>query len=260
MRMSITVNQMKTWLSCGLRYRFIYVDRSSKPMLFGERVLRSALHAVILRIHEFRLADKMLTPAGAIDAFEVEWRKRTALTKVEWSNAEYEDQLMHWGRRVVAFLAKHLLPLQTLKAVQAPFERPLTDAESGESLPVYLRGVFDLVEENDEIARLQTHGSPLHQIDADANLRLTAFSYAYQRLFDREPSLRLMTLNDELIELRALRTLRIERDYQKLFRLAKEVISGVSSGIFTPNPGKQCSRCEYKTHCWMWDGKVQPEN
>ena len=91
--------------------------------------------------------------------------------------------------------------------------------------------------------------------DVNMNLQMTAYSYAYHHITGEFPKLRM----DHLIKTKTPRLERVKTSrnslaFRKLFLLTKEVLNGIKSRIFFPNPSWRCGDCEYRQVCWMFNG------
>jgi hypothetical protein len=44
-----------------------------------------------------------------------------------------------------------------------------------------------------------------------------------------------------------------ERDTKaSLLDLARQMLQAIEVGVFHPNPGWQCSDCQFRSQCWAW--------
>lgn len=147
-------------------------------------------------------------------------------------------------------------PLDGVVDAEFPFRIPLINPRTHETLGVVLEGFIDLIEEGDVLTEFKTSGKSVDPQSADDLLQLTIYSYAYRTLFKKEPRLlRLINfVKTKAPKMAILETGREEKDYQRLFYLAKEVLKGIRSGVFFPRQSFMCKDCEYEAFCEKWEG------
>jgi hypothetical protein len=90
--------------------------------------------------------------------------------------------------------------------------------------------------------------------DIENHLRLTAYSYAYQMLYQRLP--RLLKLID-FVKMKRSKIVRLETDrkkldYQRFFYLASQILNSIRSQIFFLRKGFMYKDCEYTGPCGIW--------
>jgi putative RecB family exonuclease len=90
----------------------------------------------------------------------------------------------------------------------------------------------------------------------DLNLQLTAYSYAYEMLYQKRPK-NLRVVN--FLKLKKPKMLSLEVkpasiDHQRFFHLAREALKGIRSGVFFPRHSWWCDGCEYAEPCLKWQG------
>jgi len=144
---------------------------------------------------------------------------------------------------------------RSIEAIEHPFEVPLVDQQSGESLDLPLVGRIDLIETGPVIVDLKTSAYKPDPKDVNMNLQMTAYSYAYHHITGEFPKLRMdYLIKTKTPRLERVKTSRNSLAFRKLFLLTKEVLNGIRSRIFFPNPSWRCGDCEYRQVCWMFNG------
>ena len=259
MKDHISVSQINMYLGCGLKYRFNYIDEIPKPFKPAALAFGSAIHKALEWIHALKLQEKPVDHEMAIGIFEADWYAMT-MDEVRFKTGESKKTMLEKGKNILRAYLSHSIK-GNVKAVEMLFEVPLTDIDTGEVLEVPLTGIIDLVEEGDIIVDFKTVARAISNDDLCSNLQLTAYGYAYWHLTKREPTLRMdLLFKTQKPRIERLATIRSQNDYRKLFFIAKEVLKGITSGIFYPNPSWRCNDCEYRSVCWMWQGKFPEEN
>ena len=147
-------------------------------------------------------------------------------------------------------------PVKKIVAAEYPFEVPVVNLETGERLDVPIQGIIDVIEEGDSIGEFKTAAKSMDQQTLLNNLQLTVYAYAYKRMFKKEAK-RLKVINfikNKNPKMEVLETSRGQKDFTRLFFLAREVLAGIRSNIFFPRFSFLCADCEYADYCRDWQG------
>lgn len=249
-----SVSQLNTYLACPLKYRFSYVDQIPKPFKPSGLAFGSSLHAAIAFWHREMM--KRGKPADAetlLKVFRADFYAQ-ALDKIQFGPKETEKELLNMGEQLLklyiqSFTSDHL------KEVEMRFEVPLANPKTGELLDPPLLGFIDQVRDTDTVVELKTQKRSLDEASLHNHLQLTAYSYAYEHLFNQRPKLELVSLiKTKRPRIERLQTKRGENDYVRFFLLAKEVLRGIQNRVFYPIRCWMCTDCEYQQVCQEWEG------
>jgi len=87
-------------------------------------------------------------------------------------------------------------------------------------------------------------------------LQLTAYSYAYELLYQRPAkTLRFVDfVKIEVPKMVVLDTTRKASVRRRFFHFAREVLHGIRSCVFMSRTGCWCRDCEYQKPCQEWQG------
>lgn len=113
-----------------------------------------------------------------------------------------------------------------------------------------------MIKNDDVIVEFETSSRSMNPGSLDDHLQLTDYSYAYRVLFGKDPrKLKVVnfvkTMAPKMI---TLDTSRKRKDYEILFYIAREVLKGISDGVFFPKPSFMCKDREYRDLCKAWKG------
>ena len=113
---------------------------------------------------------------------------------------------------------------------------PLVHPSNGKDLGIALEGFIDLIEGNDTIVEFKTSAQSMNQDDADDHLQLTAYSYAYQMLYQRPPKLLKIIdfVKNKKPKMIELKTERNKEDHHRFFYLASQVLTRLSRFALPP--------------------------
>jgi putative RecB family exonuclease len=250
----ISVTRINLYRTCSLKYRFQYLDQLPRRGRPAGLVFGSAIHAALAWWHRARLAGDTPALADLLRLFEADWYAQT-LDQPLLGADDAPERLLQTGRQLLAAFTRR--PAAPVVAVEAPFEVPLVHPDTGETLPVPLVGVIDLIQAPDTIVEFKTALRRWSPADLPDHLQLSAYAYAYHLLAGRPAAdLRLITL----VRTRApwideQHTARGAPDAARLFHLSRAVLRGIAAGVFFPNRGCWlCKDCEYVQDCREWSG------
>jgi putative RecB family exonuclease len=250
----LSASQINLYLLCSLKYRFQYVDELPRPFRSSALAFGSAVHAALAWYHKYAVNGNEVPLEKLYKIFEADWYAQRLDTEILYNARETETSLHSLGRELLRLYLAN--PAGQPEDAEAHFVVPLAHPANGEQLPVNLEGFFDLLTADEGITEFKTSGQTMNARDADNHLQLTAYSYAYESLFQR-PAANLRIV--DLVKARkpkmvVLETVRTKADHKRFFQLAKAVFSGICNRVFFPRTGYWCHDCEYARHCRAWKG------
>jgi putative RecB family exonuclease len=250
----LSSSQINLYLQCSLKYKFQYIDGIPKPFKPSGLALGSAIHSTLSWFHKERMNGNQVSLKRLYKIFEADWYSQKVDTEIKYKTGEAEIKLI--------IMAKEMLGLyfqqspKEVKGTEVPFVIPLIDPSNGKSLGINLEGFIDLIEKDDTIVEFKTSTQTINPGDIGDYLQLTAYSYAYEILYQKPPKL-LKVVNfvkTKKPKMVVLETKRTKADYQRLFYLASQVLKGIKHQIFFPRPSFWCKDCEYEKYCKNWGG------
>jgi len=253
----ISVSQINLYLMCPLKYRFTYVDQLPRPFKPAALAFGSAVHSAVAWWHRQRMDG--IDPEGEEVAriFCADFNAQK-VDNITFKDGASKEALIERGQRMlVAYLKEYQGGPVT--SVELPFRVPLVDKETGETLELPLDGVIDLIEEDDTVVELKTAARKFTLLDLTQHLQLTAYSYAYEWLYKRSPTLRFdCLLKTTRPRLESWQTERRQDDQVRFFHIAKAVTQAIKTKQYYPKPGWLCADCEYYVPCQKW--RINPTN
>jgi putative RecB family exonuclease len=249
---SISVSQITLYLTCPLKYQFQYVDRLPRLTKSSNMAFGAAMHAALEWLHKSLKRGRRPALEEIHRVFEADFR---AQENISYANGDDPDQLLLKGKELLS-LYYHEGELRVRDA-EIGFTLPLVHPRTGEKIPVPLKGVIDLVEEDGTISEFKNAKKAFDLETLPDNLQLTAYHYAYEMLFrDRPKDLKLVQfVRTKQPKIETHVTGRDQRDVERFFGIAKQVRRAIEAGIFVPNRGCwMCFDCEYEADCLDWTG------
>ena len=127
---------------------------------------------------------------------------------------------------------------------------------TGEVLGPRLEGMMDLIEQDHVLVEFKTSARTMDSRGLHDSLQLTCYSYAYEMLYRRPPSLLKLVdfVKTKRPKIVSLQTEAKKLDYQRFFYLANSILKGIKSNIFFPRKSFMCKDCEYAVPCKGWTG------
>lgn len=249
----VSASQILLYLQCSLKYRFQYVDKLPRLFQSSGLAFGSVIHSTLDWFHKQKVNGNGVTLEMLLKVFKTDWFSQCVERDIRYKERETDAELLAMGMQMLTqyFQAYREMPV----GAEVPFSLPLIEPMTGEVLGPNLEGRLDLAEQ-DAVVEFKTSAQTLTAQDLKDSLQLTCYGYAYRMLFQEEPKvLRVVDfVKTKVPRMVVLQTTREEKDYRKLFYIAKEVLRGMDSGIFYPNPSFKCKGCEYEGPCQVWFG------
>lgn len=249
MRDHYSISQIQMYLSCGLKYFFRYVERKKPESVSAALIFGRAIHATLAAIHEGIIAGHPLHEDEVKRTFRADLTAEFAGENNAVADGEIE--LRDTGQVLVAAYAQS--PVQGVIAAESAFEVPLADPERGVPFTTKpLVGYLDALT-RDGFVEFKTAKSAPSDALVERHLQLSAYSYAYAAMYGKEPRATLVTLlklKKPRVEVSTVT--RDRQDIRWFLHAAKQAVRGIEHEIFAPNPGWQCSTCEFRSACLDW--------
>lgn len=254
----LSASQIGTYLGCARKYAFRYVEGAEPEFRSPALSFGSAMHSALDWFHIERREGRTPDVAKAVQIFRADWTAELE-RPIAWDEDETPELYLKMGETLIRLYAGEFGGV-TVCGSEIAFEVPLVDPTSGEVLSGTLSGYFDLLLPDDQLCEVKTAKRKFDAETLRRHIQLSAYHYAYRAMYDREPTLTVITLlkyKRPAIELVSAH--RTEGDDAFFVHLASEVSRGIDAGIFPPNPGRLCGSCEYGRRCASWQGTPRPE-
>ncbi len=250
----LSASQINLYLQCGLKYRFQYVDLLPRPFKSSGLVFGSVVHSTIEWFHKQRKQGKQVSLERLFKILESDWFCQKLDNEIRYKEGEEESKMLLTAKEMLSLYFQS--SLGGVVDAEYPFRVPLISPSTRERLGIALEGFIDLIEEGEVLTEFKTSGKTMDTKNVDDLLQLTIYGYAYKTLFGKEPRL-LRVVNfvkTRTPKMVVLETGREQKDYERLFYLAREVLKGIKTGVFFPRESFMCKDCEYENLCMNWKG------
>jgi len=255
----ISPTAAKSYLACSLMFYFERVAciKRRTPVSLH---LGKAVHAALQAFHLARWRGTDDSPGAVAIAFE------TAFSSLErdegpvnYKTPQHREKTRLDGLRIVA---AYLDSPEAMREKPRAVEVKLTERIAGLSAP--LTGAMDLVKNNFtpvDFKSASAKPDPGHAA-FDHEIQLVSYQLLLEAVGESPPSLDLVFL----VKTKKPQTIRISsppadtRRKQRVIGLLETALEGIASDRFHPQPGMQCSWCQFRNQCMRWlPGEPLPE-
>ncbi len=253
----LSASQLRLYLQCPEKYRFQYIDLIPKTFRASALAFGSALHSALSWFHKAELAGAKVSEEQLAKIFEADWYSQKADEDIHFKDSDDDMNLIVMGREMLSLYLRQPQRLQ-VKGSEIPFVIPLVSPSEGWELGVNLEGYFDIIERDDTIVEFKTSAAVMTSFDIQSMMQLTAYGYAFKRLYGR-PAKGFKVVNfikNKKPRIEVTETRRNDEDYEVFFHLVEQVLKAITQGIFYPRSGFWCKECEYAHICPLWQKKA----
>ncbi len=243
---TVSASRLNCWLSCRLRWAFVYVYQIVKaptPALH----LGSVAHLILREYNMGRWRKQPFRMEHYRKLFEENWADQPVA--IDWDGDEPAQKTSGWSVLEVYFSERRSEEMP--QAVEVPMEADL----SKHGLPTLI-GVLDLVAGEVIIDYKTTSKTPSAEDAVQlSQIQLDCYSVLYRDAVGKLEVARelhhLVRTKQPKVVVTRLEPMK-EKDQARLFRLIESYVDGVSRQDFVPSPGLQCSSCQYRNECRQW--------
>jgi len=258
-------SQMFTYLTCSLKYRFLYIERRRPERISIALPFGSAIHTAVERYYR-GIQDKGGPEPLAIiqELFEDSIRidlEHSDVPLVFKRDTPDGDSAVELGKAMLkAFYEAVDLSGMEIVGVELPLSATLYTAQ-GEATDYKLMGVIDLLlrDGKGQVVAVdhKTASKPMSQTTADDDHQMTAYAYLLASNRYVFPSSEVQCRFDVLRKLKTPRfeqvhTQRSAEQRKRFARVATAVLDGIDKRVFIPQPSWMCTDCQYKDACARW--------
>lgn len=244
----ISPTQIKTYISCGRRYFYRYVEARKPENVHYTVPFGRAFHQVIAEINIYRKQKKQIETGMASDWFEEFFNREIEFAESEISfEGKNKEGLIFTAK---SMLVKYMSFLSSLKT-------EVLNVEYGVSCPVagtdyVFEGVIDSVESDSSrvyLVEVKTAGRLWSEEMVRFDLQAPLYKSAVRSFFPQKD----IILRYDIITRN--RNVKFESRHcisegEAHLNMMKEIITGIEKGVYTPKPSYQCKGCEYNKICW----------
>jgi putative RecB family exonuclease len=263
--LSISYSQIFVYLSCSLKFKFMYVEKRPHERLSAALPFGSSIHASIARFYRSLKENGSIEPLPVLqELFEDGFRMdldRADIPVLYKKEAPDRESLVSMGKSLLKTFHESV-DVQGMEIVDV--ELPLTAnlyTETGQATEFKLIGIVDLLLRNMEseliVVENKTASKPKSQTTVDEDLQFTSYSYllaANKFVFPTAPVHCRMDVLRKLKspKLEFYETVRTAQDRKRFAKIANAVLAGIENRVFIPTKSYFCSDCQFIKACESW--------
>lgn len=259
MRSHLSYSQLSLYLECPLKYRFRYIDEIRCEGVSSALVFGKAIHQALAGFYTDVMEQKPFSLARFLTAFEEAWEDVCDGQEVVFKEKESFDSLLAYGKEMLRVFVRGVMPMRVI-AVEVPFEFKLEHPETGEEFPIPIKGIIDLIEEDENgtlwVVDHKTAARAFSDHDLDADLQLMIYAAAVEQLDlveGREKRYRfdvlVKTKQPKFLQYRLYKD---DLDRRKLYWIVVEMWKAIEAGAFYPRYSTHYPGCAWEEECREW--------
>ena len=250
----LSKSRLNRYISCPRSY-FIGYELKIRPLRPNmDFLVGLSTHRLVAAHHLARKKEEFVDAHVLLDKF---WSRYTRGVDDAAMHREMEAARNESLRYAELFICN--APLDPLE-IEHEFSIPIVNLDNGDTLPVPLVGIIDLVDQPDGALRpleIKTRARKADVWQARVSLELTCYAYRVrQRLIAasrEEPEkipvgyINIIKTKTPVIQWQTDH--RTIEDFLDLYRTAKAVYENIREGRFYQNPGTHCNWCDFPSVC-----------
>ena len=252
----LSKSRLNRYIACPRSYQLHYdlgivPLRPDRDLLIGR-----STHRLIAAHHLARKKEEFVDAQGVLDGF---WSKYTQEDEAADGTVRQEMEAARTESLRYAQLFIRDVPLDPLE-IERDFSIPLVDLENGDTLPVPLVGIIDLVDQPNGVLRpleIKTRARKADDWQIRVALELTCYAYwvrqemmaASREEPDEIPVGYIHIIKTKTPSIQWQTDTRTVEDFIELYRTAEAVHDSIREGRFYRNPGTHCNWCDFPAIC-----------
>jgi putative RecB family exonuclease len=237
----LSYSQMALYLECPLRYKLVYLDGIGNGGLPAALAFGKAIHRALAGFYTDVKEREPFNLARFLAAFANAWEEEVEGKEIIYNEGEGFATLLEQGKAMLRVFARSVWPMRVI-AVEVPFEFKLEHPRTGEEFPVPIKGIIDLIEEDEQgtlwIVDHKTAGRAYSEQQVAGDLQMLIYAAAVKQLDQvegREALLRLdVLLKTKHPQVLRYCTARNEQDIGRLFEIVTGIWRAIEAEAFYP--------------------------
>ncbi len=245
----ISPSQIKTYLSCGRKYKYKYVEGLKPEKVSFALPFGRAFHQTIADINLYRKKHETLGHEDAYKLFQETFERElsTSETPVTFEDGEDTTALISYADKMLKLYSEHIQQMNTeVIAVEHEIEYPIQGTD------YIFTGIVDAIEKDTKgicIVELKTTGRMWSDSTVDYDVQGPLYKKALTPVYPNQP----IQVRYDIVT--RGKSPKVQSKYPdcnnhiRLTDLLREIIYGIEKGVYVPNPGYICNNCDYKAIC-----------
>ena len=245
----LSPSQIKTYLSCGRKYKYKYVEGLKPEKVSFALPFGRAFHQVVADINLYRKKHQSLEQVDVSGLFKETFEReiQTSETPVEFDKDEDPLLLVSYADKMLRLYTDHIRQMNTeVIAVEHEIEYPIQGTD------YIFKGIVDAIERDSNgicVVELKTAEKMWSDTTVDYDLQGPLYKKALTPIY---PNQTIQVRYDIVTRGKNPKVQSKFADTNTHIRLQdilREIIYGIEKGVFVPKPGYTCNICDYKDVC-----------
>ena len=245
----ISPSQIKTYLSCGRKYKYKYVEGIKPEKVSFALPFGRAFHQTVAEINLYRKKHQSLEQVDVSGLFKETFEReiQTSETPVEFDKDDDPLSLISYADKMLRLYVKHIGQMNTeVIAVEHEIEYPIQGTD------YVFTGIVDAIEKDVSgicVVELKTAEKMWSNSTVDYDLQGPLYKKALTPIYPNQP---IQVRYDIVTRGKSPKVQSKFADTNNHIRLTdilREIIYGIEKNVFTPRPGYTCNACDYKGVC-----------
>ncbi len=245
----ISPSQIKTYLSCGRKYKYKYVEGIKPEKVSFALPFGRAFHQTIADINLYRKKHQSLEQVDVSGLFKETFEReiQTSETPVEFDKDDDPESLVSYANKMLKLYTDHIRQMNTeVIAVEHEIEYPIQGTD------YVFTGIVDAIEKDSNgicVVELKTAEKMWSDSTVDYDLQGPLYKKALTPIYPNQP----IQVRYDIVT--RGKNPKVQSKYPdcdnhiRLTDLLREIIYGIEKNVFTPRPGFVCNTCDYKDMC-----------
>ena len=241
MRSYLSYSQLALYLQCPLKYKLVYIDEIEREGMPAALAFGRAIHRALAQFYTDVMDKEPFDLDRFLATFADAWEEEAEGKEIIYKEGENFVSLLAQGKAMLQVFARSVRPLRVI-AVEVPFEFRLEHPKTGKEFPIPIKGVIDLVEQDEQgtlwVVDHKTAGRAFSEAQVAGDLQLLIYAAAVMQLEVTEGRDVLLRL-DVLLKGKRPRMLqycteRTEQDIARLFEIVDGMWKAIDAEAFYP--------------------------
>lgn len=245
--MRISIDEIKDYMQCPIRYKFVHVDRLPAPF-DSEKYYKECLKLTIFFYYFCMIEKKDISFDVVLRKWESLWfnKNMTSNFTDDYLRSKSNEAVTHLTDFYKKIYGEKIIPI----AVNFPYEAVLPGGEN-----LHVVGSIDLIRVvNDKTAQRETQIVSFHvskhlpdEFTIKNEISSTVASYVFRKTFKtKEDRIKIISVAHKSDSV----TTRTPGDFNRCEAIIRNVCAGIRGKVFYPVPARNvCPRCSYRLFC-----------
>ncbi len=242
---TVSNSSLSCYAECPLKFYYLYVRKIQPQTKAIALAVGGSTHKVLAEQYTLLKTDKVLTIEDARQIFKQALEKEP----IDYKDSTLEATVLGCDQ-MLNTIVTHPLPVKP-KKVENFFETDFVNPLTREKLKPRLKGIIDLIAEEDIIVEHKTSTAKYKDTNITDSFQHVGYYISYVQMYKKKPSKILYHVIyknskavPEIFDVKIF-----DKDISCYFEWAKNIIESIKEDDWEPNPTYKCRWCDYSDLC-----------